>query len=386
MVADQRWARHAAELTRLRASGQWLSGPSTALGVLDREAQEAAHERYLAFLLDPQATHGLGPAVLAALLRRAGRGDLTRSPAALDRSLVDRQIAGATSRPDIVVAGPGFTLVVELKIRAGEGKGQTGRQADDFAHCPDPVFVYLTPSGVAPADGRFRAVSLVDLAQDLAVALRAPLRWGGEHEKRGRAVTRDYLNALEELLGMSPVDEAAARFWLTNNQDMLTAQKAAKRLLVGLPDRAHAALSALAPKLGAGLAVARIEYTAVGELHEYQEVAVVLGHKEWLVPGRPRCGFGLGQRLERVDPDDPRWSPFVGFYCEDARLRDAVSAHFAREQWGRHWARWAHLPLTPPPGLPVLDGLAQRVVESVTAGWRADATVMESLRTAESVT
>lgn len=96
-------------------------------------------------------------------------------------------------------------------------------------------------------------------------------------------------------------------------------------------------------------------------------------------PGQPRCGFGLGQR--RVEGgSDGECAPFVGFYCEDDRTRDAVSAHFGREQRGRHWARWAPLPLRPEPRMPVLEGLARRVAESVTMGWREDGEVMERLR------
>ncbi|MCC9311318.1 PD-(D/E)XK nuclease family protein [Kitasatospora sp. RB6PN24] len=375
------WERRAAELAALRAGGHWLRGPSTALGVLGQQALEDAHERYLAFLLDPHGTHGLGSTLLAALLRRAGRADIAADTAALAQAEVRRQVVGTASRPDLVVTAPRFTLVVELKIRTTEGHRQTPNQQRDFAHHPDPVFVYLTPSGRSALSTAFRPVSLLQLSRDLTAALKAPPRAETVHAERGRTVARDYLNALEDVLGMSPVNDAAARFWLTHNADMALARQAASDLLAGLPERTHAVLTELAPRLGEGLEVAWIEYDAVGGKDTYPEVAVVLGRREWLTPGQPRCGFGLGQRRQRVDPkDNGERAPFVGFYCEDDRMRDAVSAHFGRRQWGGHWARWAYLPLRPEPRLPVLEGLARRVAESVTMGWREDGEVMERFR------
>ncbi|TQF04186.1 hypothetical protein E6W39_20605 [Kitasatospora acidiphila] len=357
------WERRTAELAALRAGGRWPHGPSTALAVLGHGGLEAAHQRYLAFLLDPHGSHGLGSTLLAALLRRARRPDLAADTAALAE-------AGATVRAGgpLLVSSPRFTLLVELRIRAAEGRPAA------LGCSADPVLVHLTPSGRPGPSAAYHPVSLLQLSRDLAAALQTPAR-GGTHEERGRALARDYLNVLEDLLGMSPVNDAAARFWLTHGPEMAAARQAARELLAGLPDRTHAALADLAPRLGDGLEAAWIEYQAF----DGPEVAVVLGRREWLAPGQPRCGFGLGQR--RVEGgSDGECAPFVGFYCEDDRMRDAVSAHFGREQRGRHWARWAPLPLRPEPRMPVLEGLARRVAESVTMGWREDGEVMERLR------
>ncbi|GAA1965537.1 hypothetical protein [Kitasatospora viridis] len=377
--ADE-WSRRAAEVAALRASGRWLRGPSTGLAVLERGAEEEAHERYLAFLLDPWGAHGLGAGPLAALLRRAGRPDLAADAAVLAEAVVEPLPAPRERRPGLVVVAPRFTLAVELRLRPGAA-GQRW-PAREFGHLPDPVLVQLTPSGRPTLSAAVRPVSLLDLARDLSAALAAPARAGGAREGRGRAVALDYLNALEDLLGMNPVDEPAARFWLTHVQEMTAARRAARELLAGLPERSHAVLDELASRLGEGLTVEWVEYeSGDGTPH----VAVLLGRVEWLAPGGPRCGFGLGQRLgPGADPDDPDAAPFVGFYCEDDRLREAVSAHFDRRPHGRHWARRALLPLRPEPRLPVLDGLARRVAESVAMGWREDGEVMERLRAAVS--
>jgi hypothetical protein len=332
--------------------------------VLGQDASDTAHRHYLGYLLDPHGSHGLGSTLLAALLRRAGRADLAADPAALAEARV-----GTDQGPFLVVTAPHVTLAVTLLLPGSPSVRQE-------AAPPGALRIQLTPSGRPGPSAAVRPVSLLQLSRDLAAALRTPAD-GSAHQARGRALARDYLNTLEDLLGMSPANEAAARFWLTHQADLTAAQQAARDLLTGLPDRTHAVLAELAPRLGDDLATAWIEYDATGDHGSHPEVAVILGRRDWLTSGRPRCGFGLGQRLDDTAADHP---PFVGFYCEDDRLRDAVSTHFGRTPWARHWARRALLPLRPEPRLPLLDGLARRVAESVTMGWREDGEVMERLR------
>lgn len=152
------WSALADEVDALRTAGRWLPGPATTLEVIGRSGAEIDHERLIAWLLDPVAAHDLGPALLGAMLRLCGISDIRREE--LLHSRVARQVVQASSRPDIVVLMPRHTLVIELKINAAEGDGQTTRQADDNADVPGAVLVFLTLHRQRPADERFRPIGL----------------------------------------------------------------------------------------------------------------------------------------------------------------------------------------------------------------------------------
>ena len=63
------WRSRADELDNLRRQGLWLPGPAAALEVLAQTGLERAHQAYIAWLLNPCSTHGLGAQVLINLLR-----------------------------------------------------------------------------------------------------------------------------------------------------------------------------------------------------------------------------------------------------------------------------------------------------------------------------
>lgn len=54
------------------------------------------------------------------------------------------------SRADVVVRGPFWSIVLEVKVDAGEGDGQCQRLFDDWSEDPDPRFVFLTRTGYHP--------------------------------------------------------------------------------------------------------------------------------------------------------------------------------------------------------------------------------------------
>ena len=117
--------------------------------MIGRSGLESDHERLIAWLLDPLATHNLGPAVLGAVLEHLADTSLPPRDELL-RARVRRQVVSAESRPDIVVMMPGRTLVIELKINSEERPGQTTRQADDYADVPNAVLLFLTFRGRRP--------------------------------------------------------------------------------------------------------------------------------------------------------------------------------------------------------------------------------------------
>lgn len=130
-----------ADRDELIRSGRWRGGPRTLLGALGVEAYELKMTAGLAWLLRPDGHHGAGAAVLAALMSRLGISGL------LDPSRVRVQVEetrGGDTRADLVVYGPGWTMVVEAKVFAPEGPQQLARLHELWRDDPDPTFVFLT--------------------------------------------------------------------------------------------------------------------------------------------------------------------------------------------------------------------------------------------------
>ncbi|BAJ26317.1 MULTISPECIES: PD-(D/E)XK nuclease family protein [Kitasatospora] len=377
-VGAGRWAGVEADLLALPRSRRADRSP-TPLQILGARRRESSHEHYLAFLLDPREDHGLGAGLLAALLELAGRPDLAADPR-LDRTRLHRQVSGDASRPDLVATGPAASVVVELKIDAPEGHRQTTRQADDFAGlAQSAVFVYLTPDGTAPGDGRFRPVAQRDLAGRLARLLARTSTGpdaagpdGAGPGAAGRRHAEDYLNDLEAVVGISTDDDEDARFWATHRTALLAAQAATRRLLTRLPAHTGVALAALADGLGADLVVGHVDYTTSGG---HAESAVVLSRPGWLADGVPQLGFGLGIRrrsggTQGPDLDGAAQHPFHGIYCTHPAVRAELGRRLAHRGWGGHWAWWQYAELTPQPaGTGFLDHNAANVGAAVRDSW-----------------
>lgn len=371
------WAEVTAELDELQETGRWLPGPATMLDVLERSDFEADHERLVAWLLNPRCAHNLGPAVLGAMLERLRRQSAivgAATPADLSRARVRTQVVRASSRPDIVVEMPARTLVVELKIHSAEGFEQTTRQADDYANVPGVLLVFLTLHDRAPGDPRFVHMRLRDFAEDLRQVLEGARELASPAAIRSRAVAADYLATLERMLGMDPVDQVAARFWLRHGRSMEEAEQAARKLLRQLPDVAHRALESVAPDLGPDLVVSEIEYTARGrDRKDYPERAVLLARKRWLRPdGTIRVGIGMAQSADYPDPHDGWHSPFCGIWASDHVVRARLHERWGTEKPWEPWARWRYLDLEPPSDqtADLLEHYANEIIAQVRLDWR----------------
>lgn len=96
-------AAMAAARRKLIAAGLWQSGPSDFLGILQRERDEIAHNRMLAWLLDPTGRHGLGDSLLRQLLD-ALRSSGKACPVT-DRPRVKTSFWRSGRQADIVVLG-----------------------------------------------------------------------------------------------------------------------------------------------------------------------------------------------------------------------------------------------------------------------------------------
>ena len=93
---------------------------------------EGRNSAVLAWLLDPQGSHGWGARVISHLLRLV-RTKYTTWPDLNDSltnvSVINEcwPVGSTTERVDIAVDGDRFTLFIEVKIQAREGKEQLAR-------------------------------------------------------------------------------------------------------------------------------------------------------------------------------------------------------------------------------------------------------------------
>jgi hypothetical protein len=107
--------------------------------------KELAHGSALRWLCDPIGSHGLGSLFLSGLLAATGNPlEVT------DDTTARTEISRELSRADVVVYGPQWTLVMELKIDAAESETQCQRLYDDWRMEPGAQWLFITLSGRAP--------------------------------------------------------------------------------------------------------------------------------------------------------------------------------------------------------------------------------------------
>jgi len=188
----------------LRQQGKWVSGPADLLSVIGYSRREIFHSRMLGWLLDPVAPHGLRAEFLGALLTRL----YPEQPLPADLAAVTVKCEvhrrfnhlDQGTRADVVVWGSDrcFSLVIEVKVGAGEQSAQCDRLYKEFvAATPDTRFVFLTPSGKSPetatglAKETFQILSFTTVREILASLLE-----DRDEITPGLNTARSYLNTL----------------------------------------------------------------------------------------------------------------------------------------------------------------------------------------------
>ncbi len=202
-----------AEVDRLRAaewslrqSGRWVAGPTTLLEVLRLDGDEVRNCRVVRWLLDPLAPHGYGADALGAVLARVRERASAEGAGPPDFPFPERasllvEEARGDARADIVVNGPGWQVVVEAKIFAGEGDRQGAGLAELW---PGATYVFLTRDGKAMLSGGeepWIPLSWADLlsAVRTVVAESSDEDFGSETIRRARAAVHDYLYGARRL-------------------------------------------------------------------------------------------------------------------------------------------------------------------------------------------
>ena len=146
--------------------GTWRRSHFNIFAVLGRQRLEETHSNVLAWLLDPCEAHGLGPAFLEALLSKVSNPTVPPNSSGV---IVEREKQEGGGRPDIVVHGEGWYLVIENKIDTRERNGQTHRYAQRCGAKPglSKFFYYLTPRGDEPDSSEFTSVTYRTIRQVL---------------------------------------------------------------------------------------------------------------------------------------------------------------------------------------------------------------------------
>lgn len=158
----------------IRRRGGWVHGPADLFGILGRNRDELSHSAMLAWLLDPDGRHGLGRALLDRVIEECFP-DV--DPVSLRVRFVQTEVQRVETRADIVIWGDAATIVIEVKVDAGEGIRQCDRLYERFSDEPGVRFLFLTPSGREPltatgdAASAFVAMSLRRIRQLIEEAL-----------------------------------------------------------------------------------------------------------------------------------------------------------------------------------------------------------------------
>ena len=202
-AADTNVAAWNAEMERLcrehdalARSGRWVIGSDDLLSVIGRARYEVYHSAVIAWLLNPLGKHGLGTALLEALLGECGIGAVPD----LHLARPEVEVQRGDTRADIVVFAPGMTLVIENKVDAGEQDRQCDRLHEKFEAEPGAVFVFITPTGRAPStatgerSNHWTNLSYRRLAELLERALDDSAAKGAA--TTGRATAQGYLVTL----------------------------------------------------------------------------------------------------------------------------------------------------------------------------------------------
>jgi hypothetical protein len=128
--------------------------------------QEIRHSRFLAFLMEPSANHGLGPAFARRFLCSAmGYEDAPVPPQEIGQAdLSEIEVRREYKHVDILVTVESLSLVVviENKVWSGERDGQLSRYYEAITRenpCRIVAGLYLTPFGETPSHEAYRSLS-----------------------------------------------------------------------------------------------------------------------------------------------------------------------------------------------------------------------------------
>jgi hypothetical protein len=205
------------ELERLEA----LADEYNIFEAIGMVSQEIRHSVFLAFLLDPSQTHGLGDLFLRRFLQKvllAARGaKLPVSLIDLDVwSLDDTLVLREWHNIDILAVNRTnrFVVIIENKVESGEHSDQLARYYQTAQREYDAwrvIALYLTPDGTPPSDDRYIAVSYRSVADQVEWMLT---NRSGSMAPDVRVLLAHYVQMLRRrILSDSEIDDLCLRIY-----------------------------------------------------------------------------------------------------------------------------------------------------------------------------
>ena len=147
-----------------KEKGIWRKTYFNLFEIFGNQWYEDPHSNLLAWLLNPEETHGLGNVFLEKFIENISDIKLP-----FDQIKVVRENQKGGDRPDIEVKGNNWWLIIENKINSSENNSQTLRYAKRWGKkgkIDENVFlVYLSPNGKAPLSPDFHSVSYREIRE-----------------------------------------------------------------------------------------------------------------------------------------------------------------------------------------------------------------------------
>jgi hypothetical protein len=177
---------------------------------LGQSRRELSVTQVLGWLFDPNAEHGFGGLLLRAFLsllaEDSDEAQKIHESDDHDLSVYTEFTLNETNRADILIVCPGHAVVVEAKVDASEGQGQTERYHSDFGNSfPACTFVYLTHQGTQAISTAFRSLRYLELVRAMIRVLPAGYAADGFHY--ARYFLAGLLNDLCEIPTSNKVEE-----------------------------------------------------------------------------------------------------------------------------------------------------------------------------------
>lgn len=184
--------------------------------VMRMQGMEIRHSAILAWLLDPQETHGLADSFLKAFLAEALRGHGHKSPNAIRISqadLRDAEVRCEWNNIDIFILSPQnrWAFIIENKVYSTQRKDQLSgyrqrieqlynAQATDIEKPLEISGIFLTLNDEAPEDSEYVAIRYEAIGKFLKLYLN-----NEAYQLQPEVTTflTHYLHVLEELMGKS---------------------------------------------------------------------------------------------------------------------------------------------------------------------------------------
>lgn len=191
--------------------------------ILSLERREIRHSNFLAYLLDPCETHGLGSRFLRRFIRTLDASGGQNFDADLFSLDSEVEVRREWRHIDILILTQESVILVENKIDTEDHTNQLKRYrqiVEEHFRDKKPYYVYLTPSRSEPTDNN-EACHYINLGyQDISDGLASMLRvFEKSIPEKIKTYVQDYLTSINrELLMSDEINKKAMKVYLKHKE------------------------------------------------------------------------------------------------------------------------------------------------------------------------